>query len=125
MTLTLPFLLIILHFSQIGLTDDLTFIVISPFAKVHLLLYHSLFQYARTTFQIFIFFTKSFFLRLLYQIQICFYTIILVSSYLYNHLFKNKKLYIGYYSQNKELKHRAYYYFSVFEFFFVFFCIFI
>ena len=29
----LPFLLIILHFSQIGFTDDLTFTVISPFLR--------------------------------------------------------------------------------------------
>jgi len=33
MILTLPFLLITLHFSQIGLTDDLTFTVKSSFQK--------------------------------------------------------------------------------------------
>lgn len=33
MILILPFLLIILHFSQIGLTDDLTFTVKSSFQK--------------------------------------------------------------------------------------------
>ena len=31
--LTFPFLLITLHFSQIGFTDDLTFIVFPPFKK--------------------------------------------------------------------------------------------
>jgi hypothetical protein len=33
MTLIEPFLLITLHFSQIGFTDDLTFTVIRPFQK--------------------------------------------------------------------------------------------
>ena len=36
----LPFLLITLHFSQIGFTDALTFTVISPFKKVRIKLYH-------------------------------------------------------------------------------------
>ena len=34
MTLMLPFLLMILHFSQIGFTDDLTFMVLPPFTNV-------------------------------------------------------------------------------------------
>ena len=33
-TLILPFLLMILHFSQIGLTDDLTFTANTPFHKL-------------------------------------------------------------------------------------------
>lgn len=40
-TLILPFLLMTLHFSQIGFTEDLTFTAITSFHKVHLIVYHN------------------------------------------------------------------------------------
>ena len=48
MIMIFPFLLITLHFSQIGFTDDLTFTLNPPFKKVRLELYHATIFNART-----------------------------------------------------------------------------
>ena len=53
MIMILPFLLMTLHFSQIGFTDDLTFISNPPFKKDHFRLYHRSFGFASFIFPIF------------------------------------------------------------------------
>ena len=48
-----PFLLITLHFSQIGFTDDLTFMLNPPFIKDQCILYHNTKANASKTFLFF------------------------------------------------------------------------
>ena len=55
-TLTRPFLLMTLHFSQIGFTEDLTFTAITSFQKVRCLFYHIYFIVASPFFNFFPFF---------------------------------------------------------------------
>ena len=60
-TLTRPFLLMTLHFSQIGFTEDLTFTAITSFQKVRCLFYHIYFIVASPFFNFFPFFHFSIF----------------------------------------------------------------
>ena len=50
-TLIRPFRLMILHFSQIGFTDDLTFMLNPPFKKDRFILYHGIYTNAISFFE--------------------------------------------------------------------------